>query len=75
MVQGRLCVVRSTEDYLTVVLRETAAAAAPHLGGQDPRNVGLGGLRTSLSTLRFGAAEGEALLVVRSSSSSLRELL
>ena len=75
MVQGRLCVVCSTEDELTVVLREAAAAAAPHLRRQDPRYVGLGSSRGLLLAVAINSSEGQSLLIVRGPSGRMGKLL
>ncbi len=64
MLQGRLLLVIRAEDHLAVVRREAAAAAAPHLRGQDPRDVGPRGLRRPCCLDPVVLREGEALLVV-----------
>ena len=66
VVQRSFLIVVGAEDYLTIVRRESTAAAAPHLRGQDPRDVGSRRLRHSFSLKPIALGEGEAALIVRS---------
>ncbi len=75
MLQGRLFIVLGAEDYFAVVRREAAAAAAPHLRGQDPWDVCPWGLRRLFSLISVARREGEALLIVRRSPDCLHALL
>ena len=64
VVQRGLLLVSGAEDHLAVVRREATAAAAPHLRGQDPRDVGPWRLRRPSCCLSLASKEREALLIV-----------
>ncbi len=64
VVQRSFLIVVGAEDYLTIVRRESTAAAAPHLRGQDPRDVGSRRFRHSFSLKPIALGKGEASLIV-----------